>query len=369
MPSTVERLPVRREHERVAVLLNANAKSVSERLRRDLENFVPSEDLFYSRTFDDARSIASTVLSRGYRTVLTGGGDGTFVGFANCILDAAAPKGGTAVGRGGTALRLMPEPLPVPRFGVLKLGTGNAVAGLAGASGRRVGVVEDILRARSGEVAGTRHLHLLSVDGKRAPFAGTGLDAKVLNDYCDVKKSLGSGPLKFASHGGLGYFCAVAGKSIPHVIFSRGIPELQVVNLGGPCWQVGPDGRPVGREIAHGEILYKGPARVAAAGTVPYYGFGFTMFPHALKAPGRFQLRLTAIGVPKILGNLRKIWRGGTPSGILDFQCEKVLIRFDRDMPVQIGGDAEGYKREVVVEMSDRSIELLDFRVPAPLRS
>jgi hypothetical protein len=51
----VELLPVR-STERVAVLLNANARSVSDALKRELENFVPPEDLYYSRCFDDARA-------------------------------------------------------------------------------------------------------------------------------------------------------------------------------------------------------------------------------------------------------------------------------------------------------------------------
>jgi len=363
MLSKVERLPVHHKtSERVAVLLNANAKSVSEKLRRELEAFVPADDLFFSRTFEEARSIARTVLSRGYRTVLTGGGDGTFVGFANCIMDAAERPESFSLSSGGAALRLAPASLPIPRFGVLKLGTGNAVAGLSGASGRRVGVVEDILRARSGEASHTQLLHLLSVDGKRAPFAGCGIDAKLLNDYCDLKKKLAGGPFAFAGAGGLGYFCSVTGKTIPHYAFSRGTPQIEVINLGGPCQQVGPDGQPVGRAIAHGEILYKGACKMAAAGTVPFYGFGFTMFPHALRSPGRFQLRVTAIGVPKILANLRKIWKGGTPAGVLDFHCDKVLIRWGREMPLQVGGDAEGYRKEVVIEMADRPVELLDFR-------
>src|SRR5207253_1283255 len=83
-----------------------------------------------------------------------------------------------------------------------------------------------------------------------------------------------------------------------------------------------PDGKPIGRDIAAGEVIYRGPCKIAAAGTVPYYGFGFRVFPYALRAPGRFQLRLTAIGVPKILSNLRTLWRGGPPpSGVLDFHC------------------------------------------------
>src|SRR5256885_9792117 len=131
--SNVEHLPVR-SAERVAVLLNANARSVSETLKRELENFVPPEDLYYSRCFDDARSIARSVLDKGYRTVLTGGGDGTFVGYVNCLFEEARrPVADTARG----ALKLSPLPayaVRLPRAAVLKLGTRNALADFAAAS-------------------------------------------------------------------------------------------------------------------------------------------------------------------------------------------------------------------------------------------
>lgn len=360
----VERLPVRPSSDKVAVLLNANARSVSDDLKRELENFVPPEDLYYSRCFEDARSIARQVLDRGYRTVLTGGGDGTFVGYVNCLFsEAMQPRSGAA--RNG-ALKLAPIPahaVRLPRFGALKLGTGNAIADFAGATGRRIGVVEDILRTRSGEVCTSRPLHLLSHQGKRAPFAGLGIDAAVLNDYVRLKNKVKDGKLRFAATGGLGYFCSIVGSTIPTYVFSRGVPNVEVINLGGPAQQVGPDGKPLGRDIERGEIIYKGPCKIAAAGTVPNYGFGFQIFPWAARAAGRFQLRLTAISVPTILANLRTLWRGGTPpAGVLDFHCDKVLIRFDREMPLQVGGDAEGYRREVVFEMAERPLELLDFR-------
>ena len=350
----VERLPVR-SSERVAILLNANARAVSDGLKRELENFVPPEDLYYSRCFEDARSIARQVLDKGYRTVLTGGGDGTFVGYVNCLFEQARQPGATF---SSGALKLVPLPghaVGLPRFGVLKLGTGNAVADFSGASARRLGVVEDILRVRSGEVSVARPLHLLAHEGKRAPFAGLGIDAQVLNDYASVKDRFGAGPL--------GYFCSVVGKTLPAYLASRTTPGVEVINLGARAQQIGPDGKRLGRDIGHGETLYRGPCKIAAAGTVPNYGFGFQNFPHALRAPGRFQLRLTAIGVPRVLLNLRTLWRGGPPpAGVLDFHCDKVLIRFDREMPLQVGGDAEGYRREVVFEMAERPLALLDFR-------
>jgi diacylglycerol kinase family enzyme len=287
--------------------------------------------------------------------VLTGGGDGTFVGYVNCLFEEAmAPS----FGSGSAALKVSPRPahlIRMPRVGALKLGTGNAVADFSGASARRLGVVEDILRARSGEVSIARPLHLLSHDGKRAPFAGLGMDAKVLNDYCSMKGSVAPGAFR--------YFCSVLGKTLPSYVMQRGTPEVEVLNLGGPARRLGIDGKPSGPEIRHGQIIYRGPCKIAAAGTVPNYGFGFQIFPHALRAPGRFQLRLTALSVPRIVANLRTLWRGGpAPSGVYDFHCDKVLIRFDREMPLQVGGDAEGYRREVVFEMAERPLELLDFR-------
>jgi diacylglycerol kinase family enzyme len=365
MIGNVERLPVKSKHERVAILLNANAKAVSESLRRELESFVPPEDVYFSRSFDDARAIARTVLDRGYRTVLTGGGDGTFVGYANCIIDEAGRGRGGGRTRGGAALKLAPLARRLPRFGVLKLGTGNALAEFSGSSARRVGVVEDILRARSGEVAATRELHLLQHEGKCAPFAGLGLDAAVLNDYVQVRSSLQEGKLRLAGLGGLGYFWAIAGRTIPRFLMERQVPNVEVINLGAPAQQVGPDGSAIGRPIGRGEILYRGPCRIAAAGTVPCYGFGFRIFPHALRSPGRFQLRLTALSIPRLIANVPAIWRGQTPSGLLDFHCEKVAVRFDREMPLQVGGDAEGYRREVVLSMAAEAIQLLDFRPPA----
>ena len=364
MVGNLKRLPIRTTQERVAVLLNANAKAVSESLRRDLENFLPPEDVYYSRSFEDARAIARTVLDRGYRTVLTGGGDGTFVGYVNCILEEAARGARQGTAHGAAALQLAPRAVQIPRFGVLKLGTGNALAQFSGASSRRGGMVEDILRARSGEVPRAHQLYLLEHGGKRAPFAGLGIDAAILNDYARVKATL-RGKLRFAGVGGLGYFWAIAGKTIPSFLFDRRVPNVEIVNLGGPAQKLGADGAPVGREIHRGEVLYRGPCRIAAAGTVPCYGFKFRIFPHALLSPGRFQLRLTALSIPRIVANVPAIWRGQTPAGILDFHCDKVAIKFDREMPFQVGGDAEGYRREVVLGMCEQPLELLDFNSAA----
>ncbi len=346
--------------ERVAVLLNAQARSVTDAVRTDLARFVPPEDLYYSRTFREAQSIARDVLDKSYDTVLTGGGDGTFCGFANPILDLVSEAASQARVAGGTVARGTSR-LSAPRFGALRLGTGNALASFCGASSRRTGVIEDILRTCAGDTPRTIDLHLVEVDGKRAPFAGLGFDAQVLNDYMRVKGALKLSALKKLAATPAGYVWSGIMHTAPRMLLKRDA-EVEIVNEGAPAMQIGPDGRDLGRPIGTGEILFRGKVSIAAAGTVPCYGFGYQIFPHALKSPGRFQLRLSAMGVFSAVRHIPTVWRGQTPEGVLDFHCERVRMRFSRPMPLQVGGDAEGYRDEVVIGMAREAARLVDFR-------
>ena len=344
--------------ERIAVLLNANARSVTESVRNDLARFIPADDIFYSRSFEDCQSISRQVLERGYDVVLTGGGDGTFCGFANTMLDLAGAQ--TSAGVAG-ALRLAPERVRLPRFGVLRLGTGNSLADMTGASPKRAGLIEDVLRTQNGEPTDTFELRLLDVEGKRAPFAGLGIDGLVLNDYIRLKKLVGLGPLQKLVATSAGYVVSGVLQTAPRLALSRPV-EVEVVNEGEPASQLAPDGRAVGRPIDRGEVVFRGKLTLVCAGTVPNYGFGFQIFPFAHKSPGRFQLRLSALSALGTLGILPQIWRGQTPkAGVLDFQCDRVRLKFARPMPLQIGGDAEGYRDELVLGMSPDTVQLVDF--------
>src|SRR6187397_1417486 len=97
--------------DRVAVVVNGNAKQVTEELVETLDQIVQSGDLFVSRSLQEGKEIARLIVERGYPTVLTGGGDGTFVQMVSWIAKVAEETGRT-----------------MPRFGLLKLGTGNAMA-------------------------------------------------------------------------------------------------------------------------------------------------------------------------------------------------------------------------------------------------
>src|SRR6188768_2651668 len=103
--------PARPFAPRSAFLLNANARGVSDRLIEELAEVVPAGDLFLSRTLDDAQCFVRTIARRGYGQVFFGGGDGTLVTTMNLMRDVVAKEG-----------------LVMPKVGVLRLGTGNAMA-------------------------------------------------------------------------------------------------------------------------------------------------------------------------------------------------------------------------------------------------
>jgi diacylglycerol kinase family enzyme len=145
------------------VLLNAHAKRVTESVRDTVAQLVGFENVFLSRDLADANRIAAKVVATGYTTVFAAGGDGTFAGWVHRIA-AEADR----------------QARPTPRFGILALGTGNAVAGLVGTGARSWR--EDLERFLRGKATASRRLDLVDCEGRHTPFAGAGADAALMND-------------------------------------------------------------------------------------------------------------------------------------------------------------------------------------------
>src|SRR4051812_866557 len=167
--------------DRIAVVVNGNAKSVTAEVIETLDQILDTGDLFVSRRVEESEAIARTLVDRGYGTILTGGGDGTFTVVVTAVVNEARRRG-----------------VPLPRFGLLRLGTGNSLAWVLGASktGERGGrgLAADLQRLRSD--AGSRWLRLVEAEGVLSPFCGFGIDAVMLRDYGRVKSALARGPLK-----------------------------------------------------------------------------------------------------------------------------------------------------------------------------
>jgi diacylglycerol kinase family enzyme len=298
----------------------------------------------------EARRIARTVLERQYPIVFCGGGDGTFVLLVNELFQQVEqfPAGDRCL----------------PRFGMLKLGTGNGMAALLRSSSpRRDGILDDVLRAKAGDLPSIRQLDLLRVEGTLTPFAGLGVDGKLLNDYVWVQSHLARGVLKGVLTGRGGYLSAIALKTLPYYFSHSASVQCQVINGAPvPAYELGRDGAPVGEPIPPGAVLFEGPVMMAAAATIPFYGFEFRMFPFAGRRRGMMHLRLGTMPTAAILTHLPALWNGRWfPNGIHDFHVQQAVVRFAKPMPLQIGGDPEGYRDEITFGLAEQQVELIDF--------
>ena len=334
--------------DRVAVVVNGNAKRVTEDLVEMLDQIVQSGDLFVSRNLEEGKEIARRIVDGGYPIVLTGGGDGTFTQMVTWISGEAKRRGA-----------------PTPRFGLLKLGTGNALAWVLGAADYKgKGVVADLARVRQG---GSRELRLLDVEGTLAPFAGFGVDALALGHFNATKDVFRKLPvLRNIGTGGLAYLVAIAGRTLPQVLLQPH-GRVTIRNLGEPAVRLGVDGQPVGAPVERGEIVYRGPYRGVWFSTVVYWGFGARIFPFAEDREDRFNLRIVDVGSLDVAWNIRSIWKGEYRDDRLhDFLVEHVEIAFDEPEAMEIGGDAAGTHRTVQVRLAE-PIEVVDYYAPPPV--
>ena len=74
---------------RIAVVVNGNAKSVTAEVIETLDQILDTGDLFISRRVEESEAIARTLVDRGYGTILTGGGDGTFTVVVTAVVAEA----------------------------------------------------------------------------------------------------------------------------------------------------------------------------------------------------------------------------------------------------------------------------------------
>lgn len=334
---------------RLAVVVNGNAKSVTAEVIETLDQILDGGDLFVSRRVEESEAIARTLVDRGYGTILTGGGDGTFTVVVTAVVNEARRRGA-----------------PLPRFGLLRLGTGNSLAWVIGASkqterGGR-GLAADLARLRAD--AGSRDLRLVEAEGMLSPFCGFGIDAVMLRDYGAVKSLLARGPLKRLAPGPLAYAVAATTRTLPGYVL-RATPHCRVINEGGDAFRVGERGRIVGSPLRKGAVLYEGPAKIASVGAIPYYGFGFRFFPYADDRPDRMQLRLSKISAAAFVANFRSIWRGDYDDleTTFDYLVDDITIEMDPPTSFQIGGDVAGERSRVRVRLTE-AIRIVDFYAP-----
>jgi diacylglycerol kinase family enzyme len=318
-----------------AVVLNANAGRVNQRLTRSIERVVPRDRLFLTESEEHAQDVFNHCIDREYGTVFAGGGDGTIIGAINSL----------------NALRGDQQ---MPNVGVLRLGTGNALAHWLG-SGRPV---HDLRRWSDGQVHRSVSMHMVEAEGTLFPFAGLGVDAAVLNDYNQIKKKAQGTWWQPLCKGISGYLMAGYLKTIPNYL-RRPSQRVRITNLGRPAFRIDEMGREVGQAVPTGGVLYDGDAAAVCCATMPFYGYKMKMFPHATRRAGRFQLRCVDMSPIQMALNIAKVWRGQTPPGVHDFYADQVHVEFQDAMPYQLGGEAMGYRNEVTFSLASYPVTLL----------
>ena len=320
------------------VVLNANAGRVTPRLARSIERVVNPDHVFLTESKDHADEVFRLCVEREYRTVFAGGGDGT-------IMDAVNTLDG-----------FRQDAPHLPALGVLRLGTGNALAHWVG-SGRNP--VRDLATFSSGKVHRSMPLRMVRCEDTLFPFGGLGYDAAVLNDYYELKKRFEGTRLAGLFSGFTGYLLAGLGRTVPNYM-RRPHPEVTVINVGRPAYRIGADGVENGEPIGSDEVLYRGPCSFLGTSTSPVIGYGMRFFPHALERSGRFQLRLMSFGAMESVWNLPAAMRGTLQHPKLhDFYADRVRVVFSDAMPFQLGGDPRGYRHELVFALSEHPVTFI----------
>jgi diacylglycerol kinase family enzyme len=324
----------------IAVLVNLRARRGTEGVGGLVERFLPRARVALTRSLEEARAwISDTLRPNPPSLLLAGGGDGTITGLLNELR------------RAGVAL---------PAIGVLPLGTGNAWARVTGAP--RAAVALKQIAAVGERLPPLRPFSLVRVEGKVAPFAGTGWDAEMIQDF---KSQLSAaGPLAGTQAGLRGYLGAMFTRTVPRHLFGEGNPQVSVYNMGDTALTV--DSRGSVQPVTHGDkgaLLYRGPAGVAGAATTPEWGFGFKAFPFAQAVPHRLSVRVYGATVMEATRNMFKLWRGEHPMPRMhDWFVQRVRMEFDREVPFQMGGDVLGMRRTLDFDLAEESVQLVDWR-------
>ena len=348
---------------RVAAIFNRNARAVTAARIDQARASLGAAATFVTGSLAEAHAAADAIIAGGYDLVCTGGGDGTFVR-AVTDLAAAARAGGAEV--------------PIV-FG-LRLGSGNAIADVCGAGPpTAAGIAADLARAAADEPPGV--LQLLDVREEASPgpaprepapgvhaspcpalacSAGCGLDAAFSRDLDHVARPLARNRLlRPIFGGGVGVWTTAVVRTLPGLL--RTPPPTLRITVLGPGARLGADGRVIGA-IADGEVVHDGPATMVSCSTITTYGRGVIMFPHAERHPGRFQLRLAAVGAgPAMLGLARmQLGLAGLPRGIHDLALAGVRIEPVAGAPLaHVGGEVFAPRGALIVTLAPLAVRAL----------
>ncbi len=378
---------------RMALIINENAGSVTPRMKKQLKAFAERRqgrvDLLPSSDLQTGRDNVQRVLDEGYGAVAPIGGDGTVY----FLIDTCVQLGVTGD--------------QIPNFVITKMGTGNALAGLvestttlerlahlAGLTNNWRAQLEAVLQKRNLRELPHINIPLLAVEHKTsetgefsAPshfsFAGAGWDGAVLNNYQAFGEDYNQRWQRPFSHGLPGYLLSGFGRTLPNEWRRNSFRGASLMARGDVAYRLGHiqkgsveryDGDELRSEKGF-DLLNNidGPVQAVLFGTTPHYGFGFTVYPRAVHGWNYehgplFEVRVivgkTRSIVPTLVPKGLATWSVPDAPQVHSFFVQSAELEYwgsEESVPFQIGGDAKGNAHSV------RCNVLKDVSMPAVL--
>ena len=331
----------------LAVIINLNSRRGRQDAPDLVRRLLPEARLLVSSTLEELETFVTGELRNNPPSLLlAGGGDGTITGLINTLLR---------------------HRIPLPPLGILPLGTGNAWARVAQVPKNVERALKRLAKIDLSRLP-TQPFNLVRVEGQVGPFAGTGWDADLLQDFKAQLEGWPEGPIRDAHRGFRGYVTALYTRTVSRHVFGGGPPRVKLINLGQDVQSVDAKGRRVVlSDYGHGSVLYDGVLGVAGAATIEEYGFGLRAYPFARLIPDRLNVRVYGAKIMRGVVNSVRLWRGVHPLPHMhDFFVTKARMEFDRPLPVQVAGDVLGARTSVEFELDDQHVQFLDWsRIPS----
>jgi len=346
-------------NDNVAIILNTNARGVSEDLLPIAVSIFGKEHVYLTTTEEEGRKAAFDLMLQNTSMVIPVGGDGTLSSMINFLVESVQEQFPFL-----TREEAMKE---LPVVGYVPLGTGNGVGSVVGSEmmakpqnwkifgqkKRRLRQVKHMLQSfykigqkmrkcedylESDEAPDVIEIPMMEVSYPESDeeentlcfFAGAGFDSLMLQDFQSIKKwairtKMFTKTLSSVS----GYCVALVLKTLPKCVArnehnirvkvtTRDPDTLWVDHRRGDVVQkVGPKKKKRDNDIVEdiecdeeGALLYEGVTGIIAAGTSPFYGGGLRLFPFARVTTDKMHLRLGRIHPLRGFFNIPRIFRG-----------------------------------------------------------
>ena len=158
------------------------------------------------------------------------------------------------------------------------------------------------------------------------------------------------------------YVWAALSRTLPRHLNSKA-PTIRIYTYQTAYQMISVDGKDQEIEIPANTLLYQGPADLASIGSIPWYGFGFTMFPFANQKEGFLNLRISTMNISTILTHLYPgLWKGTyRHPQLTDFLVQDIRVESEVPLPYQIGGDASGYQKCLRFKVAKHPVQIAEL--------